>query len=87
NIIKDQWQFQMQTKILQHVGDNNLIFVTDGLSASELTRLNVNGIHASEDCIQQRIQELLDGLIHEGRSVAVIPEGPYCTPLYATPES
>ena len=81
NIIKDQWQFQMQTKVLQHVGDNNLIFVTDGLSASDLIRLTVNGIHASEGCIQQRVQELLDGLIYEGRSVAVIPEGPYCTPI------
>ncbi len=81
NIIKDQWQFQMQTKVLRHVGNDNLIFVTDGLSASDLTRLNVNGIHASEGCIRQRVQELMDGLINEGRSVAVIPEGPYCTPI------
>ncbi len=81
NTIKDQWQFQMQTKVLQHVGDDNLIFVTDGLSASDLTMLNVNGIRASEGCIQQRVQEVLDGLIYEGRSVAVIPEGPYCTPI------
>lgn len=80
SIIKDQWQFQMQTKVLQHVGDDNLIFVTGGLGTSDLARLNVNGIHVSEDCIQQRVQDLLDGLIHEGRSVAVIPEGPYCTP-------
>jgi len=80
-IIKDQWQFQMQTKILQHVGEDNLLFVTNGLSASDLIRLNVNGIHVSEDCIQQRVQELLDKLIHEGRSVAVIPEGPYCAPI------
>lgn len=87
NIIKDQWQFQMQTKILLHVGDKNLIFVNDGLSASELSRLNVNGIHAPEDCIQQRVQELLDGLVLEGRSVAVIPEGPYCAPLQTIPES
>ena len=85
NIIKDQWQFQMQTKVLQHVGDDNLIFVTDGLSASDLTRLNVNGIHASEGYIQQRVQDLLDGLIYEGRSVAVIPEGPYCAPIMQRP--
>jgi len=83
NIVKDQWQFQMQTKALQHVDDGNLIFVTDGLSASVLARLNVNGMHTSEGCIQQRVQELLDGLIREGRSVAVIPEGPYCTPINA----
>lgn len=80
NIVKDQWQFQMQTKVLQHVGDENLIFITDGLSASNLAGLSVNGVHSSEDCVQQRVQEILDRLVHEGRSVAVIPEGPYCTP-------
>jgi nickel-dependent lactate racemase len=80
SIVKDQWQFQMQTKVLQHVGDENLIFVADGLSASDLSRLSVNGVHASEDCVQQRVQEILDRFVHEGRSVAVIPEGPYCAP-------
>ena len=80
NTMKDQWEFQMQTKVLEHVGDDNLIFVTDGLSASDLNRLSVNGIHASEGHIQERVQELLDGFIHEGRSLSVIPEGPYCAP-------
>lgn len=83
NIVKDQWQFQMQTKALQHVGDDNLIFVTDGLGASDLARLNVNGIHASEGSVQKEAQKLLDGFIKEGRSVAVIPEGPYCAPYEA----
>jgi len=81
NTMKDQWEFQMQTKVLEHVGDDNLIFVTDGLSASDLNRLSVNGIHASEGHIQERVQELLDGFIHEGRSIAVIPEGLYCAPV------
>jgi len=80
SIIKDQWQFQMQTKALQHVGDENLIFVTDRLGAPDLARLNVNGINASEGSVQQEVQKLLDGFIKEGRSVAVIPEGPYCAP-------
>ena len=81
NTIKDQWEFQMQTKVLRHVGDDNLIFVTDGLSASDLNRLSVNGLHASKGHMQERVQELLDGFIREGRSLAVIPEGPYCTPI------
>lgn len=79
--IKDQWEFQMQTKVLKHVGDDNLIFVTDGLGALDLNRLSVNGIQASEDHMQERVQEILDGFIHEGRSLAVIPEGPYCAPI------
>ena len=87
--IKDQWEFQMQTKALMHVGDDNLIFVTGGLSSSELNRLSVNGIHSSEDLIQEKVQEVLDGFIREHRSMAIIPEGPYCTPvtqsLEATP--
>lgn len=80
-VIKDQWEFQMQTRVLEHVGDDNLIFVTGGLTASDLKRLCVNGIHVSEGQVQKRVQELLDGLVHEGRSLAIIPEGPYCAPL------
>ena len=81
NTTKDQWGFQMQTKVLKHVGDDNLIFVTDGLSASDLNRLSVNGIHTSEGQMQEKVQKLLDRFIHEGRSLAVIPEGPYCAPI------
>lgn len=81
NIIKDQWQFQMQTRILKHIGDDNLIFLTDGLGVSDLNRLSVNGIHASESNMQERVQALLDEFVHEGRSLAVIPEGPYCAPI------
>lgn len=87
NIIKDQWQFQMHTRTLEHVGDENLIFVTDGLSASDLSKLSVNGICALKGCVQGKLQELLDGFVSEGRSVAVIPEGPYCTPVKQNPGS
>ncbi|RPJ17436.1 MAG: nickel-dependent lactate racemase [Desulfobacteraceae bacterium] len=83
HIIKDQWQFQMQTKTLQHVGDDNLIFVTGGLKASDLARLSVKGIDASEGSVQENVQKILDGFIKEGRSIAVIPEGPYCAPCEA----
>jgi nickel-dependent lactate racemase len=80
NIVKDQWQFQMQTKTLQHVGENNLIFVTDGLKASDLAKLSVKGIDASVGSVQEKTQEILDGFIKEGRSLALIPDGPYCAP-------
>jgi hypothetical protein len=73
----------MQTKTLQHVGDDNLIFVTGGLKASDLARLSVKGIDASEGSVQENVQKILDGFIKEGRSIAVIPEGPYCAPCEA----
>jgi hypothetical protein len=78
---RDQWELQMQTKVLSHVGDDNLIFITDGLSELDLNRLSVKGIHVGKGSLPERVQELVGGFIREGRSLAVIPEGPYCTPL------
>ena len=80
-VIKDQWQFQMQTRALEHVGADNLYFATNGLTASDLDHLCVNGIHTPEDKLQEKVQELLDRFIREGRSLAIIPEGPYCAPV------
>jgi nickel-dependent lactate racemase len=81
DIIKDQWQFQMHTKALLHVGEKNLIFVTDGLGISDLASLSIKGIHAPNGRVQETVQELLDKCTNKGGSVAVIPEGPYCAPL------
>jgi len=85
HVIKDQWEFQMQIRALEHVGEDNLIFVTDGLGASDLKKLSVNGIHVREGRLEKKIQEILNGFIGQGRSLAVIPEGPYCTPLGVEP--
>ncbi|RPI03367.1 MAG: nickel-dependent lactate racemase [Calditrichaeota bacterium] len=79
--MKDQWQLQMQTKVLQHVGEKNLIFVTDGLEALELRRLGVNGIYAPASKVQETVQELVNNFVRESRSITVIPEGPYCAPI------
>jgi len=81
NVIKDQWQFQMQTKVLEHVSEDNLIFVTDGISNSELNKLSVNGVFAAKDQIQEKIQKIVDTFVKEGKTLAVIPEGPYCSPI------
>ena len=80
-VVKDQWQFQMQTRTLEHVGADNLYFVTNGLTAKDLDHLCVNGMHVPEDQVQEKVQELLDKFVHEGRSLAIIPEGPYCAPI------
>lgn len=80
-VVKDQWQFQMQIRTLEYVGADNLYFVTNGLTASDLEHLCVNGIHVPEDKVQEKVQELLDRFVQEGRSLAIIPEGPYCAPI------
>jgi hypothetical protein len=64
-----------------HKRNGFLIFVTEGPGASDLNRLSFNGIYASEERLRGRVQEMIEGFIHEGRSLAVIPEGPYCTPF------
>lgn len=78
---KDQWQFQMQARALAKVGDANLCFATDGLSHAELSRLSVQPIGDGTAPAQTALQEHLDRLCRDDRSVAVIPEGPYCAPV------
>ena len=79
--LKDQWELQMQTRALAHVGRDNLYFVTDGLDAQALGELSVNGIHAESGNVEKTVQDLVNRFAREGRNLAVIPEGPYCTPL------
>ncbi|HUT23819.1 MAG TPA: nickel-dependent lactate racemase [Sumerlaeia bacterium] len=78
---KDQWEFQMQARALEKVGPANLYFATDGLTGEEAQRLSVRGVSAEEGNVQKAVQTLLDSMLREKRSLAVIPEGPYCSPI------
>lgn len=78
---KDQWQFQMHCKTLDHVGEANLVFVTHGIPATMLSQLSVNGIAVSNSQIGDTIQEKVDAALKAGASIAVFPEGPYCVPF------
>lgn len=80
---KDQWQFQMHTKAIQHTGADNLMFFTSGLLPAELEKLSVSGIYASEKHLQRELQSAADALAGNDCSIAVIPEGPYCAPIPA----
>ncbi len=81
--VRDQWELQMQARALEHVGQENLHFITDGLSAAELATLSVNA-HAAEP---GQVAETVAALLQEAQdergalAVAVIPEGPYCAPV------
>lgn len=74
---KDQWQLQMHTRALQRVGQENLIFFTDGLSEEVLSKMSVSGVRCSPSEIAQRIRRLIREL-PPGATVGCIPEGPYC---------
>ena len=55
--IKDQWQYQMHGRVLAKVGQENLLFVTDGLKQDVLNNLSVNGTFA--DNVQEKVQALV----------------------------
>jgi len=78
--VKDQWQFQMQTRVLKHVGDDNLLFVTNGIPKDDLSKLSVTATTPENMTVEEKVQELIDGYVKQGKSLAVIPEGPYCAP-------
>ena len=83
SIIKDQWQIQMQDRFDSRVGWENVHFYTHGIVPAEGTFLGVRTVCVSAGEIAARIQALIDGLAEQGCSFAVLPEGPYCTPLTA----
>jgi len=82
---KDQWQFQMHGRALAKLGPDNLCFATDGLSPEQLHGLSLRPVDTRESSPRRAIQTLLDRLLRQSRSLAVIPEGPYCAPVAAEP--
>jgi nickel-dependent lactate racemase len=80
---KDQWQFQMHCRTLAKVGQQNLHFVTDGLPGEELSALSVTPHVAEPGRVGETVQRLVDELTAGGRTLAVLPDGPYCAPVAA----
>lgn len=77
-VIKDQWQHQMHVRALIKLGRENLMFITNAIKSDVLNKLSVNGMSTSD--VQQTAQSLIDRAVADGKSICVIPEGPYCTP-------
>lgn len=75
---KDQWQFQMQCRALEKVGQANLHFYTPGLEAATLAELSVVP-HATSD-VGGALQRAIDEAMAAGKTIAAFPEGPYCAP-------
>jgi nickel-dependent lactate racemase len=74
----DQWEFQMQCRVLAHVGIDNLRFAGDGIPGDLLERLALTPLPGPGNAAS-RIQRFLDEYhrLHPQARVAVIPEGPY----------
>ncbi len=78
SFIKDQWQFQMQARVLEKIGQENLLFITHSLSRQQLSKLSVNGISCGQSAVEENIRKILASRLKKGMRLAVFPEGPYC---------
>ncbi|MDR1201068.1 MAG: nickel-dependent lactate racemase [Tannerellaceae bacterium] len=79
--IKDQWQFQMQIRVLKKVGINNLHFYTAAIPQKELELLSIHAHAISKGDMAAAIQLQINGAVALGKTIAVLPEGPYCSPV------
>ncbi len=75
---KDQWEFQMQAKVLQLIGQNNLWLVSDGIDPETQQHIAVNPILGGAGA-GERAQSAIDEFISADlyAPMAVIPDGPY----------
>jgi hypothetical protein len=80
-VVKDQWQFQMHCRALAKLGEGNLHFFTPGLPADTLAKLSVVPHAVGEDQVAAELQRWIDQAVAAGKSIAVLPEGPYCAPV------
>ena len=74
----DQWEFQMQCRVLAHIGRKNLWFVSDGIATEVQQHIAVNPV-AGEGDTQARAQRAIDEYLaaNPAARVAVIPDGAY----------
>jgi nickel-dependent lactate racemase len=74
----DQWEFQMQCRVLARIGVERLWLVSEGSPPDVQRRIGVTPILGEGDA-QQRAQRAIDAFVAErpNARVAVIPDGPY----------
>jgi nickel-dependent lactate racemase len=74
----DQWEFQMQSKVLARIGRENLWFASDGLATETQKHIAVTPI-LGNGTAQERAQRAIDGFVtsHPHARIAIIPDGPY----------
>ena len=74
----DQWEYQMQAKVLARIGADRLWFVTDGIDAETQRHISLHPILGQGDA-QARAQRAIDeyAAAHPDARIAAIPAGPY----------
>ncbi len=74
----DQWQYQTQSRILSHIGQEKLWFVSDGIPAEMQNHISVTPILGPGNA-QQRAQRAIDKYLAANplARIAAIPQGPY----------
>ena len=74
----DQWEYQMQAKVLQRIGMERLWLVSDGIPAETQRHISVTPILGSGSAVQ-RAQRAIDEFADANprARIAVIPDGPY----------
>ena len=74
----DQWELQMQCRVLARIGVEKLRLVTDGIDADTQQRMNLTPVGGEGDA-PARAQRAIDEYVaaHPAARIAVIPEGPY----------
>jgi len=75
---KDQWELQMQCRVLDRVGVAGVLFFSDDMDRDLQKIANVTPI-LGDAPVQVRLQTTLDNIVkeHPQASIAVIPDGPY----------
>jgi nickel-dependent lactate racemase len=82
----DQWEFQVQCRVLDRISCERLWFATDGIPVELQRKIGLTPLLGEGHAIrraQRAIDDYLSG--RRGARVAVIPEGPY-TMLHASTE-
>ena len=75
---KDQWELQMQCRVLECVGPERVLLLSDEMDPELQREANVTPVPGPAP-VAVRLQETVDRLLREkpGASIAVIPDGPY----------
>ncbi len=74
----DQWEFQMQARVLAVIGPEKLLFASDGIPSRVQMHIGVNPLLGSGNAAE-RAQNAIDAYAaaHPAARIAVIPDGPY----------